>query len=110
MLPSGAAGKSFVRETERLTSAWNSGSEIFLDISLKFVMIMPPLLFQKPIFKSKAKDHTLCLTRRMDLWKKGDFDTLLRECRAIQTTLTASENLQLRTFRKPLPASCSVEK
>ena len=100
MLPSGAAGKSFVRETERLTSAWNSGSEIFLDISLKFVMIMPPLLFQKPIFKSKAKDHTLCLTRRMDLWKKGDFDTLLRECRAIQTTLTASRKSTIENLSK----------
>ena len=75
-MPSGAAGKSFVRETERLISAWNSGSEIFHDLSLKLVMTMPALLLQKPSFKSKSKDHTLSLTRRMDLWKKGDFDTL----------------------------------
>ena len=58
------------------------------------------LLLQKPSFKSKAKDHTLCLTRRMDLWKKGDFDTLLRECRAIQTTLTASRKSTIENLSK----------
>ena len=33
-------------------------------------MIIPALLLQKLSFKSRTKRHTLCLTRRMDLWKK----------------------------------------
>ena len=40
LLPSGAAGKSFVREAKRLISAWNSGSQKLYDISLKLVYII----------------------------------------------------------------------
>ena len=60
LLPSGAAGKSFVREAERLISVWNSGSQQFYDRSLKLVMIMPGLLLQNPSFKSTSKEHALC--------------------------------------------------
>ena len=90
LLPSGAAGKSFVREAERLISTWNSGSLKLHDISLKLVMIMPGHLLQKPSFKSTSKEHALCLVRRLQLWEQRDFDELLRECRTIKSTLTAT--------------------
>ena len=50
-------------------------------------MVLPVLVLQKPYFQSKAKDHVRCLNRRLKLWKSGDVDGLVRECRVIQTHL-----------------------
>ena len=46
-LPSGAAGKSFIKECTRLIKAWTSKSALRA-IALKCIMIMPHLLLQKP--------------------------------------------------------------
>ena len=54
-------------------------------------MIMPSLLLQKPSFKSTSKQHSECLARRMELWGSGDFDSLVKEARTIQSTLLASK-------------------
>ncbi|CAB4032710.1 Hypothetical predicted protein [Paramuricea clavata] len=94
-----------MREITRLISAWNCDSVYLQDIALKLVMIMPALLLQKPSFKSKAKEHTICLKRRLHLWGLGDFDALLHECRTIQSTLLTSKKtmseLQLsKTFAR----------
>ena len=40
---------------------------------------MPNLLLQKPSKKSKSKDHTLALQRRMKLWESGEFAELVFE-------------------------------
>ena len=56
-------------------------------------MIMPALLLQKPSFKSKSKQHSECLKRRFSLWKDGDFDSLVREARTIQSKLPKSRML-----------------
>jgi hypothetical protein len=47
-LPSGAAGKSYIRETTRLINYWNNNSKALKNTALKAVMIMPHLLLQKP--------------------------------------------------------------
>ena len=88
LLPSGHCGKLFISEMTRLINAWNNNSTNLKSISLKALMIMPALLMQKPSYKSKSKHHTASLNRRMDLWFKGDFDTLIKEARAIQGKLT----------------------
>ena len=80
-----------MKETDRLVSTWNCDSADLQAISIKAVMIMLALLLQKPSFKSKSKEHTLCLKRRLHLWQSGDFDALLRECRTIKTTLSTSK-------------------
>ena len=100
LLPSGAAGKSFVREAERLISDWNSGSQKLYDISLKLVMIMPGLLLQKPSFKSTSKEHAFSFARRLQLWEQGDFDELLRECRTIQAMPTATRKVSNEQLSK----------
>ena len=87
LLPSGAAGKSYIVEMNNLIEAWISDSTPKKNFALKAVMIMPALLLQKPSFKSKAKDHSDCLKRRMNSWREGDFDKLLSEARAIQSKL-----------------------
>ena len=82
-VPSGKAGKAFVAEMSRLIRAYAEGSTLET-IALKCAMIMPALLLQKPHKTSKAKDHILCLERRMRLWEDGDLDALLHEGCSIQ--------------------------
>ena len=62
-VPSGAAGKKYIREITRLISSWNTNSNL-KDIAWKCVMVMPALLLQKPSSKSKAKEHKEALQRR----------------------------------------------
>ncbi|XP_066936770.1 uncharacterized protein [Clytia hemisphaerica] len=90
LVPSGSAGKKFVSETARLINAFVDSSAM-KTISLKALMIMPALLLQKPSAKSKAKDHTAALKRRLDLWEKGDFEELIREGETIQRHLKSKQ-------------------
>ena len=53
-------------------------------------MILPTLLLQKPSAKSKAKDHSAALGRRLAAWKKGEINELIREVRCIQGRFNAS--------------------
>ena len=87
MLPSGQAGKSFIKEMTKMIEVWNNDGNL-KDICLKAAMVMPALLLQKPTFKSKSKEHSACLTRRMKLWLERDFDTLMKESRTIQNVLS----------------------
>ena len=83
-LPSGASGKSFLREMTRLIENWTGMSDEMSAIALKALMVMPALLLQKPSRKSSAKQHKEYLTRRLDLWSEGNFEELLKEGRYIQ--------------------------
>jgi hypothetical protein len=86
-LPTGSAGKRYISETTRLIELWNQQIDPLKDMAIKIVMVMPALLLQKPSFKSKAKDHSECLERRLILWSEGNFDALIRESRIIQSKL-----------------------
>ena len=57
---------------------------------------MPSLLLQKPSSRSKSKEHSIVLSRRLEDWKRGDVDTLIKEARHIQKKFTTSR--QSRTF------------
>ena len=62
-LPSGAAGKKFISGTTKWIEFWNQ------DVSeYKVLMVKPALLLQKPSFKSTAKQHSQCLSRRLTQW------------------------------------------
>eukprot|EP00795_Rhopilema_esculentum_P015800 gene15800-7104_t len=87
MLPSGKVGKEFVEECSRLVDEWVDDGPLHL-IALKAMMIMPSLLLQKPSKKSKSKDHVEKLRKRLDLWKIGNFDELVREARFIQSNFS----------------------
>ena len=50
-------------------------------------MVMPALRLQKPTFKSTAKGHLQCLSRRLQKWEQGDLDALLGEAKKIQAKL-----------------------
>ena len=85
-LPSGAAGKMFIKECSRLLNAWSFKSTL-RPIALKLLMMMPALLLQKTTQKSKAKDHAEALKRRIQLWNEGKLDELFFEATSIQRRL-----------------------
>ena len=59
-------------------------------IAFKAIMIMPSILLQKPSKNSKAKDHSIALHRRMELWNSGNMIELLHEAETIQNYLPST--------------------
>ena len=88
-VPSGGVGKDFVLELTRLYNAYAEGSALE-SIALTAAMLLPILLLQKPHAQSKAKDHALCLSRRLKSWRSGDIDGLMREGQVIQQHLEST--------------------
>ena len=86
-VPSGKAGKAFIRELTRLFRAYADGSALE-NVAMKAAMVMPALLLQKPHARSKAKDHALYLDHRMRQWMDGDIESLMKEACTIQRQLT----------------------
>ena len=86
-IPSGKSGTMFVKELVRLIRAYVEGSSME-SFALSAAMLMPILLLQKPHRKSKTKEHSTILLRRLDLWGKGKFDELMAESRQIQKCLS----------------------
>ena len=86
-VPYEKAGKSFVSELARLFKGFATSSALE-SVALKAATLMPIPLLQKPAHKSKAKDHITCLERRLDTWREGDLNELLREGRTIQQCIS----------------------
>ena len=61
-VPSGAAGKNFIREMTRLIEVW-SGLDGLANASLKMLMILPGIMLQKPSRKSTSRQHSEYLTK-----------------------------------------------
>ena len=95
-VPSGKAGKLLVSELTRMFRAYSDGSALEC-IALKAAMIMPALLLQKSHPKSKAKDHTKHLARRLQLWTEGDLESLLNEGRTIQRQFTQQRHSHVKS-------------
>ena len=89
-LPLGSVGKKFVEETTRLANAFAEGSALE-SVALLAMMIMPSLLLQAPHPAATHRDRVNCLARRMELWSAGQFEELMRECRAIRARLTYNQ-------------------
>ena len=85
-VPSGIIGKLFVSELTRLYHAFASKSSLE-SIALQATIVIPHLLLQKPHSRSKSKEHTSCLRRRLEQWKVGDIANLLDEGATIQARL-----------------------
>ncbi len=87
MLPSGRVRKEYVEECSRQKNKWIDDGSLHL-ISIKALMVLPSLLLQKPSKTSKIKDHVEKLRKRLDLWKSGNVDDLVREAHFIQSRLS----------------------
>ena len=86
-IPSGNAGRAFVNELVRLLRTYSDDSAME-GIALKVAMTMPALLLQKPHTRSRAKEHTTHLDRRLHLWRAGKIHELIHEGRTIQQNLS----------------------
>lgn len=96
LLPSGKAGKEFIKELARLYQSYADGSPLEC-IALKACSVMQCLLLQKPHSKSKTKEHTVCLVRRLNLWLQGKIDALISEGRCIQKHLVSNTTAEIES-------------
>lgn len=86
MVPSRAAGKSYIKKVLRLINYWIENS-ILKSIALKLINIMSALLLKKPSKRSNTKDHISGFGRRLILWEEGKFGDLFWEAKTIQNGL-----------------------
>ena len=89
-VPSGSAGKEFIKELTFWIKQFNENTELN-GIALKVYMLLPTLILQKPSAKSKAKDHMKAVERRLQMWRDGEIDSLLEEVRFIQKKFCSSK-------------------
>ena len=89
-IPSGRSSKDLVNELTYWLDQYNRETE-FHGVALKVFMLLPSLLLQKPSKNSKAKDHLVKLGERLNLWKEGKLNELLREGRTIQKRLLSTK-------------------
>jgi hypothetical protein len=82
-VPHGNSGKAFVSELARLYRAFAEGSALE-SVALMAASVCWVLLLQRSHSKMKSRDYAPCLSRRLDLWHKGDIEELLAEGRSIQ--------------------------
>ena len=77
--------KELVDEITRLVKDFNLKTPMER-VAIPHVVIILPLLLQKPSRKSKSSDHTRNPKRRMKMWKEGKVRELLSEGTEIQKT------------------------
>ena len=99
LLPRGKAGTEFLKELTRLIDLFVSDSK-WKNLSLTMMHIFIPIMLQKPSPKSKAKQHVMYLTKRLELWKSGDLNALMNEVRVIQKGLKTAERNQKESNEK----------
>ena len=88
-IPSGRAGKSFIKEYTFWLKQFNCSSDLY-SIILKSFMVLPLLILQKRSVTSKAKDNSAAIDRRLTLWRRGDLDLLFKEVKFIQKKFPTS--------------------
>ena len=93
-IPHGNTGKAFVSQLALLYNAFGTASALE-PVALQATIVMPHLLLQKPHKGSKNKVHLECLKTRLELWKDGKIEELLKEGRAIQSRFPHTPHKQL---------------
>ena len=78
MLLTEYAGKKYIKEVTRLLNLWTQNTPP-RSISLKGIFTIPVLLLQKPSKAAKSKDLLNTLERRLQLWERGESNSLSLE-------------------------------
>ena len=91
LLPSGRAGKDFILEMKRLIDLFVNKTP-YAHFALNALMVIIPLLLQKPSKSSKSSDHSKYLSKRLAWWKEGKVLDILRECKVIQERMSKSKH------------------
>ena len=89
-LPYGSASKAVVEELCNLMTLYNTKPE-WEALAMKAIIVILPLILQKPSKNSKAKDHKQHLERRMQMWRGGLIKSLIREGKEIQKRIKSSK-------------------
>ena len=76
LVPTGKVGQDFIDEVAKTLTLFNSGSHME-SVAITMIMIMFPLLLQKPSRKSKSKEHVKYLASRLSMWKAGQICKLV---------------------------------
>lgn len=97
-LPRGKAGRDFITEATRLIQLFNNKTQ-WEPLAIHCLNIFMPIMLQKPSAKSKNKDHTKYLVKRLALWKEGKLKMLMSECREIQKRLKSSSQKKEEIIR-----------
>ena len=90
LVPRGKAGMDFIKEIARLIRLFTVPTK-WTRLALAKVHIFIPLMLQKPSSKSKAKDHSRYLEKRLKYWHAGDMKSLMAENREIQKKLKRNQ-------------------
>ena len=91
MLPTGNAGKKYIKEVTRLLNAWTQNTPL-RSISLKAIHTMLALLLQRPSKTSKSRYYLDALEKRLQLWERGENKSLVLEAESIQQRLTSNND------------------
>ena len=97
LVPRGKVGNAFIHELSRLISLFNDKTE-WESVALRLVFIFIPMMLQKPSKNSWAKDHTIYLDKRLNLWKSGDLTAIISEGREIQNRLEEARKAHERSL------------
>ena len=95
-VPSELVGKNFICKLMRLFSGF-AYSVAIETIAFTATMVAPSLLLQKPHPKAKTTACVTCLQRRLEMWRTGNIDELIREGRAIQHRLLNTNKPNMHT-------------
>ena len=87
----GKVGGEFIDTLSNLIKQWNDCAQLQC-IALKAFFVLLALGLQKPSRTSKSKDHQYCLKERLELWKEGQIEKLLREGRLLQSRLSKAKS------------------
>ena len=72
-LPKNSAAKDVLMEASRILKVFNSRT-VWEPIAIHMFVIFFPLMLLKPAAKSKTREHTKYLQKRLALWKEGKLD------------------------------------
>ena len=82
LVPYGKVGRQFIDTLSNLIKQWNDRTQLQC-IPLKAFFVLLAVGLQKPSRTSKSKDHQYCLKERLEQWKEGQIEKLLREGRLL---------------------------
>ena len=98
-VPSGKHGKALISEVKDLINHYVTSTSLE-SVAMTALMVIFPLLLQKPTKKSKTKDHNRFLEKRLQWWREGNISSLIKEGKAIQNRFRSSSSTNKQNNEK----------
>ena len=88
-VPRSQAGKDFVKEATRLLKLFNTRTR-WEPLAINILLIFFPMMLQKPSARSKSKDHSRYLLKRLQWWNEGCLEEIMSEAEEIQRRMATT--------------------